>query len=68
MFDEIKTRFTYHKPSEDQTVIYTDLRYMSGQLACSIVDLVPDCRERKIALQKLEEMVMWANAGVARRS
>jgi hypothetical protein len=31
-------------------------------------ELVPDSREKSLAITHLEEAVMWANAGIARES
>lgn len=65
---EIDTRFTYHKPSGDQPDRYNQIRRMAHDLAIELGHLVPDSREKSLALTKLEEAVMWANAGIARRS
>lgn len=65
---EINTRFTYHPPTEDQTEKYFVLRDKAKDLAHTIGAFCPDCRERALAITKLEEAVMWANAGIARRS
>jgi hypothetical protein len=64
---EIMRRFTYHAPRDDQKPLYHQIRGAGNGVAQLIVDLVPDCRERSLALTKLEEAVMWANAGIARR-
>jgi hypothetical protein len=37
-----------------------------GDAALIVTDLVPDGRERALALTKLEEAVFWANAAIAR--
>lgn len=64
---EITLRFTYHSPSEDQTQRYQKLRSLAKDLAMLIDDAVPESREKSLAVTKLEEVVMWANAGIARR-
>lgn len=64
---ELENRFTYHLPKGDQPVRYELLREAAKRLAYFIWDNVPDCRERATALTRLEEAVMWANAGIARR-
>ena len=68
LIQELETRFTYHAPKEGQPEIYTRLRDEAAKLALLIAELVPASREQSLALTKLEESVMWANAGVARRS
>lgn len=65
--EEIEKRFTYHPPKGDQPVRYEDLRDEAKVLAYLIHSTVPESREKSLALTKLEECVMWANAGIARR-
>lgn len=68
MLDRIETAFTYHPPRGNQPARYERLRAEARALARTIVELVPDSRERSLALTKLEEVIMWANAGVSRES
>ncbi len=42
-----------------------DLNTAAKYLEYRINDLCPKGRERKIALQKLEEVMMWANKAIA---
>lgn len=42
-----------------------DLNVAARYLEYRINDLCPKARERKIALQRLEEVVMWANKAIA---
>lgn len=65
---ELKNRFAYHAPKDDQPEKYTTLRSKGLELAQLIVDTVPESREQALALTKIEEAIMWANAGIARRS
>lgn len=65
---EIQRRFTYHAPKEGQPEIYTELREKALEYALLIDAVCPESREKALALTKLEETVMWANAGIARRS
>lgn len=62
----IEHRFVYHPPKADQIPRYEILRGYFKQLARDIENLCPDSRERSIAITKLEEVVMWANAAIAR--
>ena len=70
--DELNKRFTYHEPSGNkradltQTERYKALRTHARILAAKIVDYAPLSREQSLALTKLEEAVMWANAAIAR--
>lgn len=45
---------------------YVALRDHAKQLAIRIVESTPPSREQALALTKLEECVMWANAAIAR--
>lgn len=42
-----------------------DLNVAAKYLECRINELCPKGRERKIALQRLEEVAMWANKAIA---
>lgn len=70
--DRVKTdltnRFTYHPPTDDQVIDYQNIRRMGHEFALLLTSCVPDSRERSLALTKIEEAVMWANAGIARNS
>lgn len=63
---DIERRFTYHPPKEGQPAKYGRLRDYFKELAYVIEAECPDSRERALALTKLEEAVMWANAAIAR--
>ena len=63
---KIETAFTYHAPKEGQPAKYQAIREKAKELAYLINDLTPDSREKDLAVTKLEECVMWANAGIAR--
>jgi hypothetical protein len=64
--EEIDCNFTYHAPKDGQPEIYQDIRTLAKELALDINEVVPEGREKSLALTKLEEAVMWANAGIAR--
>ena len=68
MSDQYETEkvFKYHPPSDEQTKVYVNIRDMSKELAEYVEIVSPHTRERDMALTKLEEFVMWANANVAR--
>lgn len=63
---DVERRFTYVPPKDDQPKRYNALRQLALIMANSIVEKCPDSRERSIALTKLEEVIMWANASIAR--
>lgn len=62
----IERNFTYHAPKGSQVDIYSELRQRGLALALYIADVLPNCREQAVAITKLEEVIMWANAGIAR--
>lgn len=62
----IENAFTYHAPKPGQPERYQAIRDKAKELANLIDELVPDSREKSLAQTKLEESVMWANAGIAR--
>ena len=66
MNPKIEKAFTYHAPTESQIERYAGIRAEAKVLALMIECTVPDCREKSLAMTKLEECVMWANAGIAR--
>jgi hypothetical protein len=68
LLDRIENNFTYHPPTPEQAPKYQRLRATAKELARLVVELVPEGRERSLALTHLEEMVMFANAGIARAS
>jgi hypothetical protein len=64
--EEIDCNFTYHAPKDGQPEIYQDIRTLAKELALDINEVVPEGREKSLALTKLEEAVMWSNAGISR--
>jgi hypothetical protein len=62
----LEKRFTYHPPTPEQRVAYERIRGEAGAFAMAIAALCPTGREAALAITKLEECVMWANAAVAR--
>ena len=65
---ELEHRFTYHPPKEGQPAAYERLRSQALQLARQIDLECPESREQSLAITKLEEAIMWANAAIARRA
>lgn len=66
--NEMYNRFSYHKPGKNQTLSYHGVRNQGRLFAELINRRCPDSREKSIALTKIEEAVMWANAAIARNS
>jgi hypothetical protein len=63
--DKLEHIFTYHAPKGDQAVRYENLRDLGCRLALLIGRECPYSQERSMALTKVQEAVMWANASIA---
>ncbi|WP_276684927.1 DUF7681 family protein [Slackia piriformis] len=66
MNERIENAYTYHAPKEGQVEKYQRIRAKAKELAYLIDEECPDSREKSLAMTKLEEATMWANASVAR--
>ena len=62
---DIQKTFCYHKPNDNQITRYDSIRLIAKEYAELILLICPDSREKSIALTKLQETVMWANASIA---
>ncbi len=59
-------RFTYHPPKEGQPERYAVIR-AEGKKFADLIDMAClDSPEKTLAITKLDEAVMWANAAIAR--
>jgi hypothetical protein len=65
---EMENRFTYHSPSDAQKEQFEMIRRIAYAYAVQLNELCPDGREKALALTKLDEVVFWANAAIARNS
>lgn len=66
--EQIDNNFKYHSPKDGQPETYQQIRAKAKELAEMINNSCPDSREKSLAITKLEETVMWANASIARNS
>lgn len=64
--ETLDNNFKYHPPKGDQQDRYEQIRAGGREMAGYITKLTPPSREQSLALTKLEEAVMWANASIAR--
>lgn len=58
--------FTYHPPKKGQPAQYQRIREQAKRFAQLVVAEAPDSEERVVAIRRIEEAVMWANAAIAR--
>jgi hypothetical protein len=60
--DEI---FTYHPPTEEQVVQYGSIRRAARAFALAILESTPPSPDQTVAIRKVREAVMVANASIA---
>lgn len=58
--------YIYHAPKGDQQDRYIMLRDAGKQMAELIVTLTPPSREQSVSLTHLDQVIMNANAAIAR--
>lgn len=65
--EDLRSRFTYHPPKDNATIAaHATVRDSARALAELLNDLLPEGREKSLAITRLEEVVMWGNAAIAR--
>lgn len=65
--EEIDNRFVYHPPTDDKTRETHEFVRTTFRLAAETINnILPEGREKAIAMTKLEEGMFWANAAIAR--
>jgi hypothetical protein len=62
---DLENIFSYHKPHGDQPERYERIRAYAKGLATEIFHLCPESPERTLALRKVQEACMFANASIA---
>ena len=66
MKEQIENNFKYHEPKENQPARYMAIRATAEAFAKLIEQTCPESREKSLAMTKIEEAMMWANASIAR--
>jgi hypothetical protein len=64
--DQLRHRFSYHPPHDDQQRRYELIRELIGDLAIRLVNLTPCSPEQSWMLNSLDEVMFLANASIAR--
>lgn len=57
--------FTFHAPLPPQIKSYAEIRNAAEDFARVILENCPDCADRSVAIRKIRETVMVANASIA---
>ena len=57
--------FTYHPPKGDQNGRYDRISVAAQDFAQTILECAPSCEDRWIAINKVREARMMANAAIA---
>ncbi len=64
---DLDNRFQYHAPPDQETVNrHANVRRACQDAAEAVNINAPEGREKSLAVTKLEEALMWANAAIAR--
>jgi hypothetical protein len=65
--EDIAYRFAFHAAStQEKRDEHTSVRQRCRQLADALNESLPEGREKAVVMTKLEEVMFWANAAVAR--
>lgn len=66
---DLDRRFAYHPAeTEEKRDAHAKVRGMCGNLAWELNELLPEGREKSLAITHLEETMMWSNAALARQT
>lgn len=64
---DIENRFKFHPATSKETQDnHSRVRSSCWALADDMNDYLPEGREKSLAITKLEEVMFWANAAIAR--
>lgn len=67
--EDLENRFSFHPATTEETKqAHEAIRNICLRVAIDINTIVPDGREKALAITNLEEVMFWANAGIARKS
>ena len=64
--EEVERRFRYYPPDEHRRLLHQAVRDEFRGTAHRVADILPESREKSLALTALEDGLMWANAAIAR--
>jgi len=64
---DLENRFAYHPADAPTGEQHDHVRQICLSAALDFNDRVPEGREKSLAITRLEEAMMWANAAIARQ-
>lgn len=65
--EDIEHRFAFHAATtQEKRDEHTSIRQACRRLADEMNDRLPEGREKALVVTKLEEVMFWANAAIAR--
>ncbi len=66
---QINKKFNFHPAASEETANrHSAIRLTCLRAALALNDIAPECDEKEEAIKKLEEVMFWANAALARNS
>lgn len=66
---EIASRFAFHPATTaDRKADHELVRELAGNLANALNKHLPEGREKAVVMTKLEEVMFWGNAAIARQT
>lgn len=64
--ERLEWDFAYHAPDTAKRLHHESIRDACKELALLINEAAPDSREKEAAITKLEDVMFWTNASIAR--
>lgn len=65
--DDLRNRFDFHAADTVAKEVHGSVRSACLNAAWVLNEVCPEGREKSLAITKLEEAMMWANAAIARQ-
>jgi hypothetical protein len=67
--EDLENRFSFHPANTDERAnAHRQVRDMSLTFAEFLNSALPEGREKSLAMTKLEEVMFWGNAAIARQA